>query len=395
MTDSHREPTSGKPTGSRAKARRFRRTRAPIVTLASALAIVIISAAAFASGHLLTAGYNQKASATRKLCGRAYKLAKPVARQFTFHDPGSKGIRGLAFCGNGSFLAAADGNGRVYLWSMITHRTAWTLHDPRSKGVDAVAYRPRTSTVAAGDANGSVYLWRPGRGRPRRLADQASKGVRALAFSPNGSLLAATDANGRAYIWSMRTNRVVAVLHDPGSKGIAGVAFAADGTTVATGDASGSAYEWTLGRAARPRLVASLHITGSKGGPAVAFRPGAKTRTIAIADGNGHDYLWMPGRSRPTVLADPASDGIAAERFTPNGGFLATGDADGHLYFWSFSICKIVELLPAQRARGIGAVTFSLDGRRVAAGAASGTIYLADTSRIGISAAFGAVRSAG
>jgi WD40 repeat protein len=395
MTDSHREPASRPPAGLRANAGRFPRTGTPIVTLASALAIIAISATAFAGGHLLTAGYHQKAAATRKLCGRAYKLPKPLARQFTFHDAGSKGVRGLAFCGNGSFLAAADGNGHVYLWSMITHRTAWTLHDPRSKGVDAVAYRPRTSTVAAGDANGSVYLWRPGRGRPRRLADHASKGIRALAFSPSGSLLAAADANGRAYVWSMRTNRVVAVLPDPGSKGIAGVAFAADGKTVATGDANGTAYEWTLGRAFSRRLVASLHISASLGGPAVAFRPGARTRTIAIADGNGHDYLWVPGQSRPAVLADPASDGIGAERFTPNGGFLATADADGHLYFWSFSIFKIVELLPAERARGIRAVAFSPDGRRVAAGSASGTIYLADTSRIGISATFGAVHTAG
>ena len=36
---------------------------------------------------------------------------------------------------------------------------------------------------------------------------------------------------------------------------------------------------------------------------------------------------------------------------------------------------------------------FSPDGRRVAAGAADGTIYVADTSRIGISAALSPVRS--
>ena len=158
--------------------RRFRRTRISALVAGAVLAIIAISAMAFAaSGH----GDNHKA-ANRRLCGRAYKLPKPIARQFTFHDPRSGGVRGLAFCGNGSFVAAADANGHVYLWSMITHRTAWTLRDPRGRAVNAVAYRPRTSTLATGDAAGAVYLWRPGRGGPDGWRIRAAK---ASAHSPS------------------------------------------------------------------------------------------------------------------------------------------------------------------------------------------------------------------
>jgi WD40 repeat protein len=276
---------------------------------------------------------------------------------------------------------------------MITHRTAWTLRDPRGRAVSAVAYRPRTSTLATGDAAGSVYLWRPGRGRPRRLAGKASKGIRALAFSPNGALLAIADGNGHTYVWTMRTIRLVAVLSDPASKGVTSVGFAADGKTIATGDANGSAYEWSLSPANRPRLAARTRDAASRGVRAVAFRPRGRTKTVAIADGNGSDYLWTPGKTPVRVLTDPATDGVNSERFTPNGADLVTGDADGHLYFWALSLAKVVEFLPTQRARGIRATAFSLDGRRVAAGAADGTIYVADTSRIGISVAFNHIRS--
>jgi WD40 repeat protein len=375
------DPMTGRP---RSRARRFRWTRIFTFVAGTVIAIIAISAMAFAASEH---GNNHKA-ANRRLCGRAYKLQKPIAPQFAFHDRGSKGVRGLAFCGNGSFLAAADANGHVYLWSMITHRTAWTLTEPRGRAVSAVAYRPRTSTVATGDASGSVYLWRPGRGRPRRLADPASKGIRALAFSPGGTLLAVADGNGRTYIWTMRAIRLVAVLHDPGTKGVTTAAFAADGKTIATGDGNGSAYEWALGAADKPRLLASVRDAGSRGVRAVAFRPGAKTRTVAIADGDGRDYLWTPGKKLVPVLADPASNGINSERFTPNGADLVTGDADGRLYFWALPIDRVVEFLPAQRARGIRAAAFSLDGRRVAAGTADGTIYVADSSRIGISISF-------
>jgi WD40 repeat protein len=391
MPGSHREPADSTPAGSRAWAGRYRRSRIPAAALISAMAIVAISGIAFAAdNHLLTQGNSQAATASRKLCGSPYRPPKPIARQFTFHDPNSRGTRGLAFCSNSSYLAAADGNGHVYVWSMATHRIVVTLHDPGSKGVNAVGYRPQTRTLAAADADGSVYLWQPGRARPRRLADHASKGVRALAFSPDGTLLAAADGNGHAYIWSMRTDRMVTVLRDAGSRGIAAVAFSSDGKALATGDANGWTYAWTLSRTHKARLQAKLHDAGSKGVRAVAFRP--RTRIIAIADANGRDYVWVPGaKGRPGTLTDPASKGINAEVFTPNGGVLATGDAVGRVYFWGFSILKVVEFYPASRVREIRAVAISPDRRRAAAGAANGTIYIADVTSIGISASFAAV----
>lgn len=392
MTGSQREP--GERTIAGARARRYRLSRIPAVAAASAMAIVAISGIAFAAdNHLLTTGFSKAAAAGRKLCGAAYRIPKPIARQFTLHDSRSKGIRGLAFCGNGSLLAAADGNGRVYVWSMATHRLVEAMHDPRSKGINAIAYRPhsKTTTLAAADADGSVFLWRPGRAGPRRLADHASKGVRALAFSPDGTLLAAADGNGHAYLWSMRTDRVVTVLRDAGSKGIASVAFSSDGKAIATGDANGWTYTWTVSRTRVARLQSRLHDAGSKGVRAVTFQPG--TRTIAIADANGLDYLWTPGKGSPRMLTDPASRGIDAEVFTGSG-ILATADAVGRVYFWALPISKIVEFYPARRVSAIHSVAVSQYHRRAAAGAANGTIYIADVSSVGISAAFTAVGAA-
>jgi WD40 repeat protein len=386
MTGLRRTPAPrGAESGPRGRARRSPKSRTPVVFLGSAVAVLAISATAFASDYdrMLTSGYNQPASVSRKICGKAYKIPKPLAPQFTFHDPRSRGIRGLAFCANDSYLAAADGNGHVYLWSMATHKIAAALHDPRSRGVNAVAYRPGGNILAAADANGSVYLWRAGRSGPRRLADHRSRGVRAVAFSPSGLLLVAADGNGKAYVWSMKTDRVVATLHDPRSKGINAVTFGPGGTTLATGDANGSSYVWTLSRTLRARLKETLRDPGSKGVRAVTFARGGTT--LAVADANGRDYLWAAGRAR--VLTDPLTRGIAAEGFTPNGTFLATGDGDGHLFFWSLSMHEVVELVPVRVAKPIQAVAFSPDGRRAAAGAAGGTIYVEDVTHIGISVA--------
>lgn len=102
----------------------------------------------------------------------------------------------------------------------------------------------------------------------------------------------------------------------------------------------------------------------------------------------------MPGSTRPRIISGAASKGVDAERVTPNGQFLAAGDAAGRLYFWAFSMYKIVEFFPAHPARAIRAVAVSPDGRRAAAGGSGGAIYIADVTRIGINVAASALRLA-
>ena len=78
----------------------------------------------------------------------------------TLTDPGSQGVRSVAFWPGGTTLAAGDGNGRTYLWDTATGKITTTLTDPGSQGVNSVAFWPGGTTLAAGDGNGSTYLWK-------------------------------------------------------------------------------------------------------------------------------------------------------------------------------------------------------------------------------------------
>ena len=365
----------------RDKTRKVLSKRPPTAALASATAMLAVAAFAFAPNYFQFLSSTAK-SDHNKLCGRPYKLAKPIALQRIFRDPGSKGIQGLAFCPNGSFLAAADRNGHVYVWSMATREIVTAMHDPGSRGVTDVAYRPRTKTLAAGDANGSVYLWHPGRIHPRRMRDPRSKGVRALAFSPAGRFLAVADANGHAYVWAMATHKIILTLRVARSGSVNDVAFSGAGTIIATGNANGTAYEWSFAAADRGRLRARFHDPGSRGINAVAFRP--RNATLATADNNGRAFLWPPGASQPIVLTDAKPAKMTAARFTPNGQVLATVDAASHLLFWSLAKDEIVELLPVPGSGALRAEAMSPDSRRVAAGDVNGKIYISDSTHIGI-----------
>jgi WD40 repeat protein len=367
------------------KAKRILRSPVRLLAFGSAVTILSLVGTAFPPNdvQVISLTYSALTSPHRQFCGQPYKVPKPLAPQRVVHDPHSKGIRALAFCPNGSFLTAADGNGHLYVWSMATRTIVTNLQDPASKGVTAVAYRPRTSVVATGDANGSVYLWQAGsRKAPRRLRDPASKGVRALAFSPGGRFLAVADGNGRTFIWSMRRDQIIVTLRVGQQRGVNSVTFGAGGKAIAIGNANGSADVWSLSGNLRARLETTLHDPRSKGVAAVAFVP--RTAAIATADANGSAFLWPASGTRPRILTNPQTEGIAAEKFTPNGNFLATADADGHLFFWGLTTDRVVEFLPVRGSGALRAVALNPGTHRIAAGDAKGAIYIADTTRIGI-----------
>lgn len=88
-----------------------------------------------------------------------------------------------------------------------------------------------------------------------------------------------------------------------------------------------------------------------------------------------------PGsRSTSEVLTDPSSGGIHSAAYSPDGDYLATGDANGHSYIWSVATQRLVHDIPDQSNQsaslGINAVAFSINGQYFATGDANGTIYL-------------------
>ena len=340
---------------------------------------VTSSAAVASTEHTTTPAEHTTASGTA--AGSATSPPPPAGTlTATLADVGGKGVRAVAFSPGGT-LAAADANGRVYLWDTATGKVTVTLTDPGSKGVNSVAFGPG-STLAAADANGSAYLWDTATGKiTLTLTDPGSSGVSGVAFGRGESTVATGDENGRTYLWDAATGALTeyqitstsrevscvafgteaefgtdsilaagtgdgyaALLNmarlnklgvivpgsvkDPASKGVTAVAFGPNSSLV-TGDASGDAYVWDT---ATELVAADLTDPASKGVSAVAFGAGAST--VATGDMNGLAYLWNTVTQRLIgAFADPAGKAVSSVAFGP-GGTLAIGDRNGRIYLW-------------------------------------------------------------
>jgi serine/threonine-protein kinase len=334
-----------------------------------------------ASGHTTAPAVSATASTTKPATAPPPPAGTLTA---TLADTASKGVRAMSLGPNGT-LAAADGNGRIYLWNTATGKLAGYLTDPGSKGVDAVAFGSH-GTLAAGDANGSAYLWDTATGQVTlTVTDPGSKGVSSVAFGPGGVLVTG-DENGQVDHWDTATGELTWSLTASTRRGVSSVAFGSlmdfgSDSIMAAGDGTGFVSLLDLARLGKVGVTVPGGVIdpASKGVNAVAFIPGG---SLATGDANGFIYLWNTASQSPIwSFIDPASKGVSSVAPGP-GSALAAGDANGGVYLWDTTTDKLTGTLTDPASKGVSSVVFGRSGT-LAAGDENGRVYLWHIARSG------------
>jgi WD40 repeat protein len=193
-----------------------------------------------------------------------------------------------------------------------------------------VALSPDGSRAVSGGADGTLRLWDPKTGK-QILQFQGLRGeITCVAFSPDGNAIAAGGTDNLVRIWNVEASGPMGTNGFP-KAAIQCVAFSADGSRVYSGDADGSVWQWdwkTRGFGHR--------VNGKSGGSGGIVSLNAQARGLFYVSTDGMLRLRPESGKVPSPLT-LAAGGILSVAFSPNGGYLVTGNADKSVRLWQRS----------------------------------------------------------
>jgi WD40 repeat protein len=252
----------------------------------------------------------------------------------------------LVFAPDGKALASVGGS-LVRLWNPATGDRL-----PRPEGheaaVGAVAVSADSKLVATGADD--VCLWDTAKATlVRRLAAPGT----AVAFTPDGKKLATAARDRTVRLWDVATGKEVSTL--TGHKfPIKALAISPDGKYLASGDVQAVIRIWDL---AGGKELHAIEMKSSASSLSLVFAPDSKSLACA---GAWNDSSFLPGAISFNGL-----------EMTPKKGYL--------ILHWDTATGKELHRFEGLEA-DLKSVTFSPDGKKVAAAGADGRVCLWDTT---------------
>jgi WD40 repeat protein/serine/threonine protein kinase/tetratricopeptide (TPR) repeat protein len=306
--------------------------------------------------------------------GDALRLPAPVSL-VAFHPDGKR------------FLTGTDSSGKLayQLWDGQDLRPVQRSYTAEG-AIAAAALRPDGATVLT-ELWGLVKQLDLATGKPAGAALDHPRGVHRAAFSPDGRTVVTCCADGVCRTWDEATGEVWQAFPHTAEQ----LAVGFDGETVVTsGGSDATARVWRLSRpesrpAPGPRKPG--RPAGVRAFPSAAIS--ADARRIVLRDGQGTARLldtatgqplgppWQPPLPRvlTVALSPDGKTAVAGCDFNVSGGSTAAAVA-----FWDAVTGRPLGQ-PLPHLNWVAALTFSPDGKTLAAGDYSSRVVLYDVAR--------------
>ena len=203
-----------------------------------------------------------------------------MASEVALIDAHGRHAQSVHFTRDGKLLLSSGQDARVRLWSVPGFAAAGTFEGHKNS-VNSLRFTPDEQLLVTGSTDGTVRVWSFPEGRCLHTLEKQVTGI----FAPDGDRLATISAKGQVILWGAKDGKQIISIPAIDKRTTA-LAFSPDGR--------------------------SLLIGGT--GP---------IHRVAVADGkkegelNGHKVV------------------VACLRVSPDGKWLASTGADGHLRFWS------------------------------------------------------------
>jgi WD40 repeat protein len=276
---------------------------------------------------------------------------------------GLPGALALAYLPEGRVISVG-GDKSIKFWDVTNAQLLRTIAG-HSDAITSVAFSPDGRHLVSGSADTTVRIWNAVRGELERTLEGHTDAVTSVAVSPDGRRIASASLDNTVRLWSIGTGKVEGTLEGH-SDPVMSVAFSIDSRRIVTGSLDNTVRLWDAMSMRLMRTFEGHELPVM----AVAFSPDG--RRIASGSLDSTVRFWDAASGQLVSRSEHLNAPIAALSYAPDGRGIAVGTLDLLYLLDTSNGHKLATLSPAPAdalpdLRSVLAVTFSRDGRRLAA----------------------------
>jgi WD40 repeat protein len=274
-------------------------------------------------------------------------------------DAHGRHAQSVRFTRDGKLLVSVGQDACVRLWSVPGFAPAGTFEGHKNS-VNSISLTPDEQLLATGSTDGTVRLWSFPDGRCLHTLDRQVTGV----FAPDGDRLATLSARGQVVLWEAKSGKQLTSIPALDKRTMA-VVFSPDGRSLLIG---GTGPIHRMG-------IADGRKEGELNGHKVVvtcLRVSPDGKWLASTGADGHLRIWSTRDWAEVRSVKLGGSGVLQIAFAPKGEAVAVA-ADYLIQSYSVKDGTVVDRIEVP-VKGVYGVAFSPDGKYLANAAADGKV---------------------